>query len=325
MPLLPAYEALIQTLGCNKSSDLPTKETIQNFRQAWRQFGKEEMAGKPAKIKFTDYKKQAYFKNPCEFRLYTPAPTYKNNMPLLLYFPGGGFIANDLGTNHVPCSHIAAQSGFQVITVHYKTAPEHPFPQGLRESYAMVDWLFEHAEKMELDPKKISIGGDSSGGNFAALGTHYAVNEKKYQVHRQILISPATDLSRHLQQFKTEYEDYDLLLSDALVERAYDLYVPETQERQSPKISPYYIETQKLGNLPPTLILCGEYDRLRSDTEAYAEKLKKAGVMVTKKIYSGQTHAFLTIRQALNAKGDIGENPVDKIAAYLKESKDTLF
>jgi acetyl esterase len=234
--------------------------------------------------------------------------------PTLVYFPGVGFTLN-LDIHWIPCSLIAKQSDCQVIIVNCNLAPEHKFPEGPNEAFQAIISLYEKAEKFGIDKDLFAIGGDSSGGNFAALATIRLTRERAdIPIKFQLLISPNVDETLETYDntpFK-EYQDQDLMVSREIICYFRDLYIPNYVDLRSPDVSPLFAD---LKDLPPTIISCAEYDGIRGDTEAYYEKLKMAGNSVEKIIWEGLVHNSMLCREKLYD----GENPALIIGNAVKK------
>ncbi|MEM9244010.1 MAG: alpha/beta hydrolase [Pseudomonadota bacterium] len=159
----------------------------------------------------------------------------KKGRGVLIFYPGGAFIAK-LGAHHSPISHIANKTDCCIIVPDCRLAPENKFPTGLHDAFCILNWVYKKGTALYgIDPNKIIVGGDSSGGNFAALTAIYA-RDNNISLLCQILISPITDLSRSLTSFKKE-EQQDILTSPEFVEWAYQHYFPNGFNRKSPQAS----------------------------------------------------------------------------------------
>jgi acetyl esterase len=236
-------------------------------------------------------------------------PDSSKDAPTLIFYPGGGFVAT-LGVHNVPCSHIAKKANCKVIMVNCRLAPEHQFPIGLEDAYAAYKWILTNAETLGVATDKIMVGGDSSGGNFAALIAIRARDEGLPLAH-QFLISPATDLSRSIKTHE-ELEKQDMLLGAELAAWAYEKYLPSGVDPKDPSVSPYW--HSDLSRLAPATIVVAECDGLRSDSDGYAEKLLGAGSKVELIVVPGQVHSFMIARRVLND----GTDPSDIISKKIK-------
>lgn len=232
-------------------------------------------------------------------RIFRPKIKPENGLyPTLFYIPGTAFIAYENKFTNLFCSHIADLAQCQIIVLYHSLAPEFKFPQGYKDAVALFEYFVKTAPKShKIDSNKVAISGYSSGGNFAALLAIYA-KEKKIPFNRQILISPLVDLSRTISRLPDyhelrQYEEQDKAISPEFVAWFLDLYIPPNFDPKHPELSPFWQETKRVRQLPPTDIILAEYDRFRVDAEAYYTKLKLAGVDVSKVIINKENHAYV--------------------------------
>ncbi|AKO92224.1 alpha/beta hydrolase [Priestia filamentosa] len=223
-------------------------------------------------------------------RIYTPKE--EGPYPLLMYFHGGGFIAGDLESYDEIVRPIAKESGYKVISVGYRLAPEHPFPSGLQDCYNVTKWATEHKEELNWDGENLAVAGDSAGGNLAAAISLMARVKKEFTITKQVLYYPALDLDASEFRYSSLIENakgYGLE-SDQLAE--YNaFYLGENANPNNPLVSP--VKETNLENLPQALVITAEYDPLRDEGELFAENLRKSGVHVETKRYEGVVHGFL--------------------------------
>ena len=223
-------------------------------------------------------------------RIYTPKE--EGPYPLLMYFHGGGFIAGDLESYDEIVRPIAKESGYKVISVGYRLAPEHPFPAGLQDCYHVTKWATEHKEELNLDGENLAVAGDSAGGNLAAAISLMARVKKEFTITKQVLYYPALDLDAREFRYSSLIENakgYGLE-SDQLAE--YNaFYLGKNANPNNPLVSP--VKETNLENLPQALVITAEYDPLRDEGELFAENLRKSGVHVEMKRYEGVVHGFL--------------------------------
>ncbi len=212
--------------------------------------------------------------------------------PALVYFHGGGWVVCDLDTHDVICRAIARRSGAVVVSVDYRLAPEHKFPAAVIDCYAATRWVSENAERLGIDPLRISVGGDSAGGNLAAVVSLQSRNEAGPHIAQQILVYPVTDLSSFGTPSYEEFaEGYGLTASEMEWFRAHYLARPGDARcvHASPLLAP------DLRGLPPALVITAECDPLRDEGEAYARRLAEAGVRVRQTRYAGMIHPFFSL------------------------------
>lgn len=225
-------------------------------------------------------------------RIYRPN-SHLSKYPTIFYVPGTAFVAQETVFTEVICSHLAEKSKAQVIVINHRLAPEDQFPKGLNDAYGVLQFFLGTPESVfKIDQSRVVMIGYSSGGNFAAS---MAIRAKMrgIPIAKQILISPLTDLSRSLQDFKEKFEDKDTVITNAFVEWFLNLYLPEGMNHKNPWVSPFFHQENHLKGLPSTDIIFAEYDRFRSDAEGYYEKLKKADVSINRFMIENENHSFL--------------------------------
>lgn len=206
--------------------------------------------------------------------------------PTLIYIAGTGFIASTRFFPRRACIELAKLSRCQVIEIKHRLAPENPCPTAIDDVYNTYTLIVKNSKRLKVDLNKLAICGYSSGGNLAAL-TAIKAKEENLPLFLQILISPLLDLSRSLNHFKCD-EDKDGF-SNTLAQWFIDSYLQQHPNRKDPRISPYW--SDNLNKLPPTYLLVGQFDRFRSDTEAYFEKLNKL-VWAHKSVFKEEKHTF---------------------------------
>lgn len=242
-------------------------------------------------------------------RIYTPEGT--GPFPVLVYIHGGGWVICDLDSHDAACRSLTNQAGCVTVSVDYRLAPEHKFPAAVDDSYAAVVWTAEHAKELNGDPSRIAVGGDSAGGNLAAAVALMARDKGTPKICFQLLIYPAVDGSLNTESMRSFTEFF---LTPDLVSYFWAHYVRTNEDRDNPLASP--TKAASLKGLPPALIITAEFDPLRDEGEAYAEKLKAAGVPVAMKRYDGMIHGFFTMADVL----DQGKQAVAQSAAALKKA-----
>lgn len=238
-------------------------------------------------------------------RIYTP--TGKGPFPALLYYHGGGFVVGDLDSHDGVCRRIANLSGVVVISVDYRLAPEYPFPAAHDDAYEAAVWVAQHADDLQIDPKRIAVGGDSAGGNLAATVSIRARDLGTPKLAFQLLLYPVTDFTYDTPSYLTNAEGYYLTRQNMMWFSNH--YLSDELDKQNEYAAP--LQAKELRNLPSAFVMTAEYDPLRDEGEAYAERLASAGVQVTLKRYPGMIHGFVSMFPLLDegrkALEDIGE------------------
>lgn len=211
-------------------------------------------------------------------------PVGDGPFPVLVWFHGGGWVIGSAEMAQSTCCDLAAAAGAVVVNVDYGLAPENPFPGPVDESVAVTRWVLANAGEISGDAGRVAVGGDSAGGNLAAV-TALEVPGLVYQ----LLVYPATDLTLSHRSIDENGEGY-MLTKDVMV-WFIDHYLGDS-DRKDPRISPLYATDDAVRNAPPAMVITAEYDPLRDEGEAYAQRLRDAGVAVTAQRYDGQIHGF---------------------------------
>ena len=232
----------------------------------------------------------------CEIPVRVYTPEAEAPRPALVFFHGGGWVICDLDTHDVVCSAIARRAGAVVVAVDYRLAPEHKFPAAVVDCYAATEWVASNAARLGIDPSRISVGGDSAGGNLAAVVCLKSRDEKGPRVAGQALVYPVTDLSAFATSSYGEFAD-GYQLTRAAMEWFRDCYLSNPGDALNPHASPFL--ARDLTGLPPALIITAECDPLRDEGEAYAKRLIDAGVSTTCTRYAGMIHPFFSLSGAI--------------------------
>ena len=299
MPLHPQAALAIQRAG-----DLPTDLTPAELRVAYERQRLTLLPEKPA-VAVTYQLSIPSDYGPIPARYYR-ATKDKKPCPLLVYFHGGGFMLGTLALYDTTCRRLAVQSGCAVLSVHYRLAPETQFPGAVLDAYAATRWASDHAALLNIDASKIAVGGDSAGGNLAAVVAQMALDSKEFAVALQVLIYPMTDQSREYPSYQRNAKGY--MLTTAALHWFMDNYIPDPEDRKSPLASPML--RKSLQGLPPALVISAEFDPLVDENQAYAERLKTAGVPTDYVCFPGMIHPFFTlggvVEDSAKAEGLIG-------------------
>lgn len=229
---------------------------------------------------------------PIRVRLYRP--TAQAHLPLVVFFHGGGFVLCDLETHDALCRSLARASGCAVASVEYRLAPETRFPGALEDAYAATAWLATQAKPLGLDTQRLAVCGDSAGGTLAATVSMLAKDRGGPRLSYQVLIYPGTDFAGQSTSMWELSEGH--LLSAAMIRWFGECYVGETGQAANPLVSP--LRAPSLAGLPPATVITAEYDPLRDEGEAYADRLREAGVSVVARRYLGMLHGFASMPYA---------------------------
>jgi len=241
-------------------------------------------------------------------RLYVPKTLRKTGTlaPCLVFFHGGGWVIGDLETHDVVCRKLAVEGEQMVISIDYRLAPEHKFPAAVDDAITATKWVATNAQKLGVDASRIVVGGDSAGGNLAAVVALAARDGDGPRLVGQLLIYPATEARRtHSSQSEL---DTSILLTHSVTTWFYANYLNGHADVDDWRASP--ARAKSLKGLPAAYVLTVGGDPLRDEGDEYAARLKEAGVAVTYRHFPGQFHGFFTmgklLQQANIAATDIG-------------------
>lgn len=208
---------------------------------------------------------------------------------MLVYFHGGGWVLGDLETSDPHCRAIANLTPCAVLSVDYRSAPEHRYPAALDDAYAALEWASANAGCFGGDPRRVAIGGDSAGGNLAAAAALVARDRKGPRIVFQLLTYPILDRSFDRPSYRENGRDYILTADD--MRWFWGHYLDRPERGEEPYASP--LRALELGGLPPALIMTAEFDVLRDEGKDYADRLRSAGVPVTYRCFEGAIHGYL--------------------------------
>ncbi|MEJ5988612.1 alpha/beta hydrolase [Ramlibacter sp. PS3R-8] len=250
---------------------------------------------------------------PIPLRSYRPAGSSADAvLPVLVYFHGGGWVIGDLDTHDVLCRQLCNLSGCAVIAVDYRTAPESRFPAAVDDAVAATRWVRAQAAALKVDAARLAVGGDSAGGNLAAVVALAAREAGDPAIAFQLLIYPATDQRRGWPSHTTNGQGY-VLTKDSM-DYYHDHYIADRAQdldwRASPLLHP------DLSRLPPAFVLTAGYDPLRDEGLQYAHALTVAGNRATLVNFERQIHGFITMGRVI----DESNVAVQLCAAQLKQA-----
>jgi acetyl esterase len=244
-------------------------------------------------------------------RIYTPKTLRQKDglAACLVFFHGGGWVIGNLDTHDVACRQLAHEGELIVISVDYRLAPEHRFPAAVDDAIIATKWIAANARQYGIDAARLIVGGDSAGGNLAAVVALDARDGNGPAIAGQLLIYPATEFSR---KHASHHEpDTSILLTHSGIDWFVNHYMGDA-DISDWRASPARATT--LAALPPAYVLTAGADPLRDEGDEYAARLKEAGVPVTYKHFPGQFHGFFTMGRLLNQ----ANVAVTDIAAWLK-------
>lgn len=220
-------------------------------------------------------------------------------LPGLIYFHGGGLVAGSLDTHDPICRSLANASGCRVLSLDYRLAPEHPFPAAVEDGCAATAWIAAHAGALGVDPQRLGVGGDSAGATLAAVVCQAVTSAPHSPLAFQFLLCPITDFAADSPSRRAFGEGY--LVDHETLEHDLKYYLPSHIERADPRVSP--LRTLSVAGLPPTAVHTAEFDPLRDEGQAYAEKLTAAGIPTIYRCHPGMIHLFYGMRGLLAYAG----------------------
>jgi acetyl esterase len=238
-------------------------------------------------------------------------PNADNNLPVLVYFHGGGWVIMDIDTHDPLCRALANAAGCAVVSVDYRLAPEHKYPAASDDCYAATAWVAEHAKELGFDAGRIAIGGDSAGGHLTAVVAQMARDRGGPAIVFQVMHCPVTNYDYSTPSYRDNGDGY-MLTKESMV-WFWDHYLPSPSRGDEVYASPLRGE---LRGLPPALVQTGEFDPLRDEGAAYAKKLEAAGVDVTYRQYDGLIHDTFLFFGVVPG----GRQNIDEAAEHLRKA-----
>jgi len=306
MPLDPQARAILDQLAAVDAPPL-NEQTPEEARAGFALLA--AVAGPPEEPVATEDSTLPGPNGEITVRIYRPSGD--GLLPVVVYFHGGGWVIGDIASHDTVCHRLAAGVPAVVVSVDYRLAPEHRFPAAVEDCDAATRWVAEHAADLGADPARLAVAGDSAGGNLAAVVARRARDRGGPPIAFQLLIYPGTDMTRSLPSHAQNGTGY-LLDSDTMT-WFLGHYLDGADPRQ-PDASPLFVED--LSGLPPALVVTAEFDPLRDEGEAYAERLAEAGVEVTSSRYDGMIHGFY----GLDSVFDAARRATDETVAALQKA-----
>ncbi len=240
-------------------------------------------------------------------RVYRPSTA--TDLAVVVWIHGGGWVIGSVEDYDPVARELTQGTGAIVVSVDYRLAPEHPFPAAVDDCLAVTRWVLAHASEPGGDPARVAVGGDSAGGNLSAI----VAQQLRGRLAFQLLVYPATDLAMTAPSIKENGDGY--LLTKASMDWFIDHYLGGTGAAlDDPLVSP--LRAADVRGVAPALVITAEFDPLRDEGEAYATRLRDAGVPVTLHRYDGEIHGFFT----LGALVPDGKAAVDEACAALRDA-----
>jgi acetyl esterase len=241
-------------------------------------------------------------------RIYRPAsPT---PLPVVTYFHGGGWVVGDLDSHDNVCRALARRTPCVVVSVDYRLAPEHKFPAATEDCFAATRWVADNAAALGGDPNRLSVGGDSAGGNLSAVVALMTRDRGGPALRHQLLVYPVTDARCDSPSYTDNRTGY--FLTAVMMQWFWNHYLRTPADGADPLASP--LRAASLDGLPPALVITAEFDPLRDEGEAYGARLQAAGVNATVTRYNGVVHGFFGMTTVFNQAGPA----LDQAAAAIR-------
>lgn len=304
-PQIKAYLDAMEELGAPPLHTVPVDVARQMYEK-----GAEQTCGTPPQphaIEELDIPGPA-----SKLKAWLYRPSGETNLPVLVYFHGGGFTIGSLQSHDCVCRTLCVETGCIVISVDYRLAPEHKYPAAVEDAWAATCWVVNNARKLGADPDRVAVGGDSAGGNLAAVVCLMAKEAGDPQLSYQLLIYPGTDMTCSLPSHTTFAEGYRLTRD--LITWFYEAYFTREDDVTEWQASP--LNAREFVGLPPAFILSAGYDPLQDENRSYAYKLEGAGVEVTFSHYPDMIHGFYTMPGIL----DSARKALSESAAALRKA-----
>jgi acetyl esterase/lipase len=306
MPLDPQVQALIASVAGGKPVEQMTpREMREALEQRTRLTG-----GAPEPVEQVSEGQIPRPGGHIPVRIYAPAG--ERPLPGLVFLHGGGWARGSLSTHDPLCRQLASWGGCTVVSVDYRMAPEHPFPAAIEDSVTATRWVITNAAQLGIDPERIAVGGDSAGGNLAAAVALVLRDADGPKLVHQLLIYPVTDYNFETPSYRDNAEGY--MLTRSAMQYYWRLYLRDEADAADFRASP--LRAADFRNLPAATVMTAEFDPLRDEGRAYADRLREAGVAVRYREYPGLVHGFATSTGAIDA----GRAAVQDAAAALREA-----
>jgi acetyl esterase len=240
-------------------------------------------------------------------------------LPVIVYMHGGGWILGNAATHDRLVRELAVGAGAALLFVEYPNAPEAHYPVAIEQGYATAQWVMREGAAKGLDPSRMAVAGESVGGNMAAALTLMAKERGDVTFVQTSMYYPVTDAAMDTASYEEFAEGY--YLSRKAMEWFWDAYTTDPAERAQITASPNQATTEQLEGLPPTLLFVDEADVLRDEGEAYAAKLRLAGVPVTTVRYDGVVHDFMLLNAMSEARAT--RAAIAQATGFLREALGT--
>lgn len=294
MPLDPQARALLDQLAAAKTPQRHTMSVADARALTIEQ--RARLAAPPEPVARVEDRRIPVESSAGELAIRVYTPTGSSPLPILVYFHGGGWVLGNLDTHDPVCRGLANAGGCIVVSVDYRLAPEHKFPEPAEDAYGATRWVAENAATFGGDGARLAVGGDSAGGNLAAAATLMARDRGGPRLAFQLLNYPVTNYDFETASYREKAEGYMLTRADMMW--FWDHYLANDADARNPHASP--LQAPDLSGLPPAMVITAEYDPLLDEGEAYAARLSEAGIPVEAVCYPGMIHGFMGNAGALD-------------------------
>ncbi len=311
MALAPSVQSLLDDIAAGgdvRLEDMSAAEAREAFA------GMALLDGEPVEMASVHDRSVPSSQGDVRVRVYRPRED--GDLPVIVYFHGGGWVIGGLDTHDNTCRRLALAAECVVVSVDYRLAPENPYPAAPEDCYAALSWVSGNAATIGASADRIGLAADSAGGNLAAVVSMMARDRGGPSVSAQLLIYPVTDSSCATGSMAENAEGY--FLTRAAMEWFWANYVGDRTRARSPYQSP--LAADSLEGLPPALVITAEFDPLRDEGEAYARRLQEAGVAVQMRRYDGMIHGFISMAGALPEGVEAVRDAGAALGAILKAS-----
>jgi acetyl esterase len=307
MPLDPDAQTL---LDMARVANRPAFETVGALEaRALYKAGRKVLAPEPMPVAETrDLSMPGPGGGAVPLRLYRPASDV--TLPVLVFFHGGGWVVGDIDTHDTVCRHLAVAGGCAVVSVDYRMGPEDKFPAAVDDCFAATEWVAANCVALGVDPARVAVGGDSAGGNLAAVVGLLARDRATPRLSSQLLIYPATDARMghaSIEQFADGY-----MLTRATMRWFYEQYLRDPDDAEDWRASP--LLATDLAGVAAACVITAGHDPLCDEGDAYARRLRESGVLVHHHRYDGQIHGFAGNGEIIRAAAEA----LDEAANFLR-------
>jgi acetyl esterase len=285
MPIDPYAKRFLDRLAAINPPSVQTL-SVSERREALEQL--LIISGTPVAVSRVEDRSLPGPAGPLAARLYTPAGASGDALAGLIYFHGGGFVAGSLNSHDAICRALCNASGCRLMAIDYRLAPEHPFPAAIEDGYAAVSWIATHAAQLGVDPDRLAVGGDSAGAMLAAAVCQRVGATQNVHLALQLLLCPIMDYAAQTDSRRSFAQGY--FLDQATLDHDCKHYLGVGADLADPRVSP--LRAHDLSAVAPACIHTAEFDPVRDEGAAYAQRLRSAGVQTTYHCHSGMIHLF---------------------------------